>query len=214
MNAETSGAARRAFAILPAAGRSVRMGTPKLLLPWGDDGKTVIEHVLDTWRRSRVDAVVLVVHPEDQMLAELGRRAGAEVVVASEPPPDMKASIRLGLAYVADRYRPQVGDLWLTAPADLPLLQTTTIDGLLAAAEGRPGVCLRPRHAGRFGHPVVWPWSLQLNVAGLGPNEGLNRLFQQVEWLAVDSPADCTAGDLDTPDDYRKLHPPHDRYKA
>ena len=190
------------------------MGTPKLLLPWGSDGKTVIEHVLDTWRCSRVDAVVLVVHPEDHALAELGRRAGAEVVVASEPPPDMKASICWGLAYLAERHRPQADDHWLTAPADLPLLQTATIDGLLAAAESRPGVCLRPRHAGRFGHPVVWPWSLHAKAAELGANEGLNKLFDQIEWVAVDSAADCTAGDLDTPDDYRKLYPPNDRYKA
>lgn len=187
------------------------MGAPKLLLPWGYDGKTVIEQVLDTWRRSRVDAVILVVHPDDQSLADLGRRCGAEVVVASEAPPDMKASIRWGLAYLEDRHRPEAHDLWLTAPADLPLLQTATIDGLLAAAESRPGVCLRPRHAGRFGHPVVWPWALSRNVAQLGPNDGLNKLFAQVEWQAVDAAADCTASDLDTIEDYRRLRPPDDR---
>lgn len=190
------------------------MGTPKLLLPWGSEGKTVIEHVLDTWRRSRVDVVVLVVHPDDHALAELGRRAGVEVVVAPEAPPDMKGSIRLGLAHLADRHRPQAGDVWLTAPADLPLLQTTTIDRLLASAASRPGICLRPRHEGRCGHPVVWPWSLREKVDALGANEGLNKLFEQVDWEAVESAADCTAGDLDTPDDYRKLHPPYDRYKA
>jgi CTP:molybdopterin cytidylyltransferase MocA len=34
------------FAIIPAAGRSVRMGQPKLLLPWGQT--TLLEHVLAT----------------------------------------------------------------------------------------------------------------------------------------------------------------------
>ena len=45
----------RAFAIVPAAGRSTRMGRPKLLLPWSDG--SMIESQLRAWRASRVAAV-------------------------------------------------------------------------------------------------------------------------------------------------------------
>ncbi|MGC3970281.1 MAG: nucleotidyltransferase family protein [Pirellulales bacterium] len=201
----------RAFAILPAAGRSLRMGVPKLLLPWGDDGTTVIQHVLANWRSSRIDAVVVVVHPEDRELAEVCRRAGVDVAVASTPPPDMKASIRIGLEHLDVHRRPTADDLWLTAPADLPLLKITTIDLMLAAAMDHPGEILRPSHAGGFGHPVVWPWPVRTKVAELAENQGLNALFELLPWRAIEAPADCRAGDLDTPDDYRRLRPPHDR---
>ena len=49
----------RSFAIIPACGRSVRMGTPKLLMPWKDS--TVIEAVLAAWEQSQIDEIVVVV---------------------------------------------------------------------------------------------------------------------------------------------------------
>ena len=41
----------RSFAVVPAAGRSRRMGRPKLLLPWGES--TIIQQVLGAWRASQ-----------------------------------------------------------------------------------------------------------------------------------------------------------------
>ena len=73
----------RTFAIIPAAGRSQRMGQPKLLLPWRNS--TIIEHVLAAWRASQVSHMLMVVHPADRQLAEIrgtlcggGRAAVAE----------------------------------------------------------------------------------------------------------------------------------------
>ena len=82
----------QSFGIVPAAGRSSRMGTPKLLLPWGD--KTLIASVLQAWRSSRVARVVAVVHPEEHELARACARACVEVVQPAAPPPDIKASVR------------------------------------------------------------------------------------------------------------------------
>ena len=89
----------QSFAIIPAAGRSQRMGQPKLLLPWGE--RTIIEHVLGVWRASRVTQVVLIVHPQDARLAELGRGCGAVVVQPADAPREMKVSVQIGLAHVA-----------------------------------------------------------------------------------------------------------------
>jgi len=58
----------RAFAIVPAAGLSRRMGAPKLLLPWGS--ATVIEAVVARWRASPVERIVVVVRRDDQPLQE------------------------------------------------------------------------------------------------------------------------------------------------
>ncbi len=40
------------FALIPAAGKSARMGRPKLTLPLG--GRTVLEHVVTALRRGGV----------------------------------------------------------------------------------------------------------------------------------------------------------------
>lgn len=191
------------IAIIPAAGRSVRMGSPKLLLPWR--GRPLIETVLAAWRNSRANAVVLVVHPDDELIAATGRAAGVDVVVPTQPPSDMKASIRLGLEYAARRWAPHRDDFWLVAPADMPLLTAEAIDAVLAQPRPDHQPILIPRYQGRRGHPVQFPWSLAGQVAQLGANEGLNALVarHQVLEFEVDQPG--ILADLDTPEDYRRL---------
>ncbi|MEZ6078052.1 MAG: NTP transferase domain-containing protein [Pirellulaceae bacterium] len=71
---------RPTFAIVPAAGRSRRMGQSKLLLPWR--GTTVIEHVIEAWLRSRVTQVVVVARRDD---LELTRRVARQPVVLVRP---------------------------------------------------------------------------------------------------------------------------------
>lgn len=202
-----SDASPRYFALVPAAGLSVRMGRPKLLLPWRE--KTVIETVLSAWRASGVSHVVMTVRAEDVELAALGREAGAETVVVSPPPPDMKASVLAGLDYVARKYQPRPLDAWLLAPADMPLLSSAAIDALLAAWRqgGASDEIVAPCRAGRRGHPVLFAWSLAAAARQLGPEEGLNQLLARHRVREI--PVDDEAGfvDLDTPDDYRRWKP-------
>lgn len=194
----------RAFAILPAAGASRRMGRPKLLLPWGQ--ATMIERTLAAWRASRASAVLVTVHPEAAELASLCQAAGAIVVRPAEPPADMKASVRLALAHVERNLAPSDDDVWLLAPADMPLLTPATIDRLIGERQTGPGHgILAPSHCGRRGHPVLFPWPLAREVAELGDEEGINAFVRRhvVREIEVDDPG--IGADIDTPEDYRRL---------
>ena len=189
----------RSFAIVPAAGRSRRMGTPKLLLPWRHH--TIVQEVLQRWKAAGVDHRVVVVHPADAELARLAREAGAEVVVAAVPPPDMKASVRLGLEYVTARWQPQATDAWLLAPADMPELSPQVTRSLLAEHAARPEAIVVPTHDSRGGHPVLFPWPLAAAVGQLDADQGVNALLDRgpVTLLPCDLPR---AADIDTPDEY------------
>jgi molybdenum cofactor cytidylyltransferase len=195
------------FAIIPAAGRSRRMGRPKLLLPWGD--ATVIEHVLATWRASSVDRVVVVVDPRDEPLARLCAQCGVQVVVPEVPPAEMKDSVLLGLAW-AETQNPAGDDAFLVAPADMPGLAGGVIDRLIDAhvrsvSEGGGPTIRVPRYGAKRGHPVLFPWPLAAEVARLGADEGLNVLLERHGVEDVDVAAAEIAGDFDTPDDYDRL---------
>ena len=74
----------QSFGIIPAAGRSRRMGLPKLTMPWGST--TVIEQVLGAWQRSGVDHLVAVVRGDAGELARYCDQAGAIVVSPATPP--------------------------------------------------------------------------------------------------------------------------------
>jgi molybdenum cofactor cytidylyltransferase len=195
----------RSFAVIPAAGRSRRMGQPKLLLPW--ENTTVIEHTLAAWRASRVDVVVVVVHPDDRELAKRCRHAGATVVVPPQPPPEMKDSVACALEYLRGQQSPQSEDVWLLAPADVPRLSAAIVDRLLdeQARTGNRTEILVPVHDGRRGHPVLFPWPLADEVARLAEQEGVNALLDRHAVREVDCGPAGVPGDLDTPDDYRRL---------
>lgn len=212
MNDSSPSPARRSFAVIPAAGRSVRMGRPKLLLPWdAADGRTLVEQVLAAWRDGGVTHRIVTVHPDDRQLAAVCRAAGAEVVVPANPPPDMKASVAAALAFIAERYRPHADDVCLIAPADLPHLAASVVQQLLAASIAEQAAALRPVHQGKNGHPFLLPWSLIVEIASIPANRGLDELLDRVPVVDVQCGPACLAADVDTPDDYRRLRDPHDR---
>jgi molybdenum cofactor cytidylyltransferase len=199
----------RAFAIVPAAGRSVRMGKPKLLLPWDD--RTVIEAVLAAWQRSKVTSTVVVVHPQDRELAELCRSTGARVVVPPTPPPDMKASVMHALAAITAANAPTADDIWALAPADVPWMRTDLIDAMLAEMDRTGADALVPTFQSRRGHPVLFRWSLAVELGQLTELEGVNVLLERHRPAEFASPDDSVLSDLDTPEDFanalRRLGP-------
>jgi molybdenum cofactor cytidylyltransferase len=117
--------------------------------------------------------------------------------------------------------RPADRDAWLVAPADLPLLSTATIDQVIAAFDPARGRAVRPRHDGKFGHPVLWPFRAAPRLSALPVERGLDALFEtegsdtdQSESGAfdvVECGSDCVAADLDTPEEYRRLRDRYDR---
>jgi len=121
----------RSFAIVPAAGRSRRMGQDKLLLPWG--GSTVIESLLASWRTSDVDEVVVVMRQDQTELQALCR----DVTIVTPPvaPPEMKDSVLAALDHIREAFAPEERDVWLLSPADMPQFDPAVVNELLAAHE-------------------------------------------------------------------------------
>jgi molybdenum cofactor cytidylyltransferase len=197
-------------AIVPAAGRSERMGRPKLILPIG--GQSVIARVASALRAGGADPVVVVVPPADvagaPALAAEAARAGACVVVAEPPPPDMRASVERGLDHLA-RIAPSPPATFLLAPGDSPGITGELVARIAARAYAEPDAIVIPQAQGRRGHPIALPWSLAAEIRGLPHDVGINTLVARhaarVVTLDVADPA--ALADLDTPDDYRRWAP-------
>lgn len=183
------------------------MGAAKLLLPYR--GTTLIEQTLAAWKQSPLVAVVAVVRSGDTKLAETCRQAGAEVVVPSQPPPQMRDSVQQALIYLEGKYAPRDEDVWLLAPADMPKLSPAIIAGLLAAHRPSGPAILVPTLGGKRGHPVLFPWSAAAEIQALPSTKGIDALTGQSGVREV--PCDRTGlersafEDVDTPEEYRRL---------
>jgi molybdenum cofactor cytidylyltransferase len=191
-------------AIIPAAGRSERMGRPKLLV--SIEGQTLIARVVNVLRTGGAERVLVVVPPVDSaegpaVLAE-AQRAGAEVIVPLERPSEMRESIELAIARLADTRPPR----WvIITPADCPGITPQLVALLLDQAAREPEGLIIPAAEGRRGHPIVLPWELAAEIPRLPAGTGVNALMSahssRITELPVSSPD--LGVDLDTPDDLR-----------
>jgi molybdenum cofactor cytidylyltransferase len=135
-------------AIILAAGQSRRMGTQKLLLPFG--GRTVIAHIVGEVLRSPIDEVVVVVGPDSAAIADA--LAGLRVTIVANPDPggEMLLSVRCGLRAV-----PPDCDAVLVALGDQPTITARLIGRMIEAYRAAGRGILVPVHGGRPGHPIL-----------------------------------------------------------
>jgi molybdenum cofactor cytidylyltransferase len=192
-------------AIVPAAGSSLRMGRPKLILPVG--GIPLIARVVLALRDGGADRIIVVVPPRSEPgaieLIEAAEAGGAEVVVPDRPTLDMRASVELGLIRLSEGPKPTA---LLLTPGDLPGLGHDAVARVIAVSIAAPGRIVVPRCQGKRGHPLLLPWSLAKTIPSLPPGVGVNGLLADradaVDYLTIDHPT--LLDDIDTPDDYRR----------
>lgn len=187
-------------AIVPAAGRSRRMGMPKLLLPLA--GTTVIGCVVDALLGAPTDGVLVVVRPDDALLrtALVDRRVA--FVANPDPDGDMLSSVRCGL-----RALPADCTTALVATGDQPGLNAALVRDLIAAYRASDRSILVPIHAGRRGHPLLFSTRYRDEILSRFDGVGLRGLLlahtaEVLEWPTSDA---AVLEDLDRPDDYRRI---------
>jgi len=196
----------RTFALIPAAGKSTRMGRPKLALPLGK--RTVLECTVAALRNAGVEDILVVLNPDGAELAALAEKVGSRVLQLTEETPDMQATVLHGLAWLEDHFSPQPEDSWLLLPADHPALNPQVICELLRARTARPEHSIFiPTHAGRRGHPTLIGWQHTAELRAWPAGLGLNRFLRQQTAATCEWPVDSAdiLFDLDTPEDYQRL---------
>lgn len=194
------------YALIPAGGKSTRMGRAKLALPLGD--RSVLERVIDTVRRAGIADVVVVVGPHVAELVTLAASAGAHVVPLTQETADMRATVEHGLRWLEDHFHPGAEDDWLLLPADHPTLDESVIRQLVAARQEHPKRSIViPTYRGKRGHPALIAWQHVAGMRGLPADQGLNTYLRQHAAETLEMPVDSpeVLCDLDTPADYERL---------
>ncbi|MCB9750383.1 MAG: nucleotidyltransferase family protein [Myxococcales bacterium] len=196
--------ARAPAAIVLAAGASSRMGQAKALLRWR--GESFLRRTIWLAEQAGCAPIVVVEGAAALPAEELGGAALARNETWSN---GQFSSLRCGLAWLARHATPEHGALVLTV--DRPHVRADTVRELLAAHRRAPRGIYQPAHAGRRGHPILFPSFLRTVLLAL-PAHGDNSprvLFRLPEVgalrrsVAVDDPA--VLENIDTPEDYRRL---------
>lgn len=184
--------------IITAAGCSTRMGTFKPVLPLG--GQPAVRRLLYTYFSAGVSHAVLVTGFREDLL----RRVCADIPnLTFVHNPDYRStqmfdSIQIGLSAV-----PQDSTRLLLTPADIPLVQKSTITALLMQS----GPLVFPSYRHHRGHPLLIDRKLSDSLLRYDGTDGLrgalHALSAAPSYINVDDP--YILKDMDTPDDYAAL---------
>jgi molybdenum cofactor cytidylyltransferase len=194
------------FALIPAAGKSTRMGCAKLALPLGN--KTVLEHVIAALGEAGIEHILVVVGPHVAELVPLAEAAGAYALLLADETVDMRATVERGLCWFEERFQPGDAENWLLLPADHPTVDPAVVRQLLLARATHPtSSIIIPTFQARRGHPALIGWKHFPGIRALPAGVGINAYLRQQAAQTLEVPvalADILC-DLDTPEDYERL---------
>ena len=192
--------------IILAAGDSIRMGSPKALLP-GPDGRPFVNRIVDTLHEAGVVELVVVT----------GRDHDALVKVLNDNPRNRPPAI----ARNPDPSRGQLSSLWIGMDAvvrpgtdgilvtlvDVPMVAVSTVGRVVSAWQRSRAPIVRPAIGDRHGHPVIFAREV-FDALRRAPIEGgAKAVVRMHEHDLLDVPVEdegCLL-DVDTPDDYERL---------
>ena len=185
------------WAVILAAGESRRMGTQKLLLPFGD--ATVIESVVLTALASRVDRVLAVLGADRDAVRQKLEPFGIDFVINENFVKGMLSSVQAGFAAL-----PPAAEAAVVMLSDQPFLPAGVVDAVVEAFRRSGKGIVVPAFQGRRGHPVLIGLKYRDEVLALDPTDGLRRLMRahpdDIFEAAVEDAN--ILRDMDVPEDY------------
>jgi len=186
-------------AVVLAAGRSRRMGTQKLILPYA--GSTVIGHIVEQLADSALGRTYVVVASDQAEVADAVSGHPVEVVVNPDPDSGMLSSVRCGLRALPDGCRAV-----LLALGDQPGISPRLVNALVEAFAQTDKDIAVPTHDGRRGHPLLFSIDYRDKILGEYDEVGLRGLLRNhpEAVLEVPVPWPVVLTDLDYPEDYRR----------
>lgn len=203
----------RVAAVVLAAGRSRRMGQPKMILPWGDT--TVIGQVVRTLAQAGLDEIVVVTGGARRQVEQA--LSGHPVRTVYNPhyaEDQMALSLRVGLVSLSAEF-----DAALVALGDQPQMRLEVVRKVLHTYRQTQAPLVFPSYHMRRGHPWIISrplWGLLLALPAsqaTSPQPAALKTLRELltpyadQICYVDVEDDSILRDLDTPADYRMERP-------
>jgi molybdenum cofactor cytidylyltransferase len=190
-------------AIILAAGRSQRMGQPKMVLPWGKT--TVLGRVIEVFFKSGILSLLVVTGGDREVVEREVSRLKNDYPVTSVYNPDyeksgMLSSILTGLSAI-----PRNTEAVLIGLGDQPQVEIATVKNILDLFDQKRQGIIIPSYNHRRGHPILLDSAKVQELRAYKPDSTLRDFLNshqgEISYLTA---AISVLQDLDTPQDYEK----------
>lgn len=197
----------KVYGIVLAGGQSLRMGQPKLLLPW--KGGPILEHVLLKMEGIPFTDIKVVVPSQNPDLEKLVAQFAYYIVKNNMPEKGMGRSLSLAIQSL-----PPASEAAVIVLGDQPTIAAEDIRTIWSAFQqmrARQAVCppvimqIQYRD-GRVGHPVLFSHHFFADLEALtGDQGGKDVIRKNARFLSLCLSENPYPHDIDTPDDYQQL---------
>ena len=184
-------------AIILAAGSSTRMGSQKMLLPFGES--TILETVIQNIHSSSVDSILVVLGANHEQILEFIKPLPVEVCINTNHQSGMLSSVVCGFSALPDDTSTALIFL-----GDQPGISPAVTDAVIRAYnESLHGIVV-PVSNHRRGHPLLVDFKYKREIGGLDLEKGLRALMHHFpeDVLEVEVDDGGILIDIDTPEDY------------
>jgi len=220
------------IALILAAGKSKRMGQPKMLLPWGKT--TVLEQVVSTFKVAGVDEIIVITGGDREQVEALVGDSAQTVFNPDFAKGEMLSSVQVGLAeilfpppalratspksasvhererYVSNGFGGgREGVAILIGLGDQPQVQERSVRLVLEAYLQSGASIIVPSFQVQRGHPWLvarqhWDEILRMR-SPKSLRDFLKRHTDEIHYVEINN--ESILQDLDTPEDYLKFKP-------
>lgn len=192
--------------VVPAAGRSSRIGNPKPLLD--ADGATFLERTVGVLREGGASRVVVGVREDRGPIHATALRTGAHVLVPEDVEDGPITSVRAALDWWESEEEGSPEAL-LLLPVDHPKVEAATVAALLRAFQDEGASLVLPVHGGHSGHPVLFAGALLEELREEGLEEGARTVVHRHREAALEVEVSDRGVlvDIDTLPEYRRHFP-------
>jgi molybdenum cofactor cytidylyltransferase len=160
-----------AIAIVPAAGKSERFGSMKLLADVG--GRPLIARTLQSLLDAALARVIVVCAPLPFGSVDVFDDARVELATNPDPSRGMFSTIQAGLAFATGR------DVVIVLPADMPFVRPETIAAVVDECH-RTDRPIAAAFRGKKGHPLALPPRLREAVLSADAAASLKDVLEDL----------------------------------
>ncbi|QGY45966.1 NTP transferase domain-containing protein [Maribellus comscasis] len=187
--------------LLLAAGNSSRMGSPKQLLPWGN--QTLIEHQIETLLESD-QPVNVVLGANSKAVIPLIKKFEINVFINKNWEKGMGSSIASGICQLSEK-SPSATGVLITL-LDQPLITATHIKKMATGfTPGNRQIIVSQSASGWRGVPVIFDKIYFEELGRLDGEKGAKILIQRHKQSVTEIACGEILEDMDTPESYQKM---------
>ena len=189
--------------LIPAAGASRRIGSPKQLLKWGDS--TLITHAVETAEElSQKEIVVVLGAYYDRIKPEIDNRS-IRILKNVDWDNGLGSSIAVGMEYL--HKSGDTCDAVLILLPDQPLIVPFYLKAMIEKFKvGEKQIIATSYGNGKYGVPALFDKKYFKKLMTLSDDRGARELIKQSIKYVSSVDIDPLISDIDTEEDYDKIY--------